>query len=305
MNTTSTIKHLVICGGGIAGITAYSVLRESNKSGFWNIEHIESMYGTSAGAIIALFMSLKYDWNDIDDYIIKRPWENVFKIDVGAVLRSFDIKGIFGKKIIEEMLFPLLKGKDLETTITMKELYEYNHIDIHLFTTEINTYTTVDISHKTHPDWKVIDAIYCSACLPIVFIPYINNDVCYIDGGVTNNYPIYACLENGANPQEILGIRLPEEDNTNSIMKDDHSLFDYLSFILNKMFKQAYLASTKNRIYTIKYEITLENAIISIYDFIKISSSQEQRSLLFDKGIEIWNQFRRTIEPPESTVISE
>ena len=132
---THCIKHLVISGGGIAGITAYSILRESNQYGFWNIENIESIYGTSAGAIIAVFISLKYDWSDIDNYIIKRPWENVFKIDVGAVLRSFDAKGIFGKKIVEEMLFPLLKGKDLPTSITMKELYEYNNIAIHLFTT--------------------------------------------------------------------------------------------------------------------------------------------------------------------------
>jgi predicted acylesterase/phospholipase RssA len=99
MTTQIPIKHLVITGGGIAGIIAYSVLRETCKSGIWNIDNIESIYGTSAGAIIGVFIALKYEWSEIDDYITKRPWENVFKFDIDSILRSFDSKGILGKKI--------------------------------------------------------------------------------------------------------------------------------------------------------------------------------------------------------------
>jgi len=301
----TTIKHLVITGGGIAGITAYSILRESNKSGIWDIEHIESIYGTSAGAIIGVFIVLKYDWAEIDNYIIKRPWENVFKFDIGAVLRSFDSKGILGKKIIEEMICPLLKGKDLEPTITMKELYEYSKIDIHIFSTEIHKYETVDISHKTHPDWGVIDAVYCSACLPIIFMPYLKDGGCYSDGGITNNYPIYACLENCSNPDEILGITLPKEQEKTQTITEESSLFDYLSFILNKMYKQAYLASIKNKDYTIKYEIEVENAIVAMYDFVNVSSSQKERSLLLDKGVEIWNKFMEKIASSREHLLNE
>ena len=291
MNTQSQIKHLVITGGGIAGIIIYSILRESYKSGIWNIENIESIYGTSAGAIISVFIALKYDWSETDDYIIKRPWENVFKVDIDAVLRSFNSKGILGKKIIEEMLYPLLKGKDLEPTITMKELYEYSNIDIHIFSTEIHNYETVDISHKTHPDWRVIDAVYCSAALPIIFMPYLKDGMCYSDGGITNNYPIYACLENGTNPDEILGITLPKEQDTTQTITEKSSLFDYLSYILNKMYKQAYLYSMEKKDYTIKYEIELENAIHVIYDFVNVSSSEKERCRLLDKCVEIWNNF--------------
>jgi len=284
------IKHLVICGGGIAGLIAYSILRESNKSGIWDIEKLKSIYGTSAGAIIAVIIALKYDWVEIDDYIIKRPWEHVFKFDIGSVIHSFDSRGILGKKIIEEIICPLLKGKDLENNTTMKELYEYSKIDIHIFTTEIHNYETVDISHKTHPDWKVIDAIYCSACLPIIFMPYLKDGNCYADGGITNNYPIYQCLDNGANPDEVFGITLPKENNKQTI-SEQSSLFDYLSLILNRMYKHAYLASIKDREYKIRYELLLENAIESMYDFMNVSSSKEQRSLLLNKGSELWNVF--------------
>ena len=57
-----------------------------------------------------------------------------------------------------------------------KEFYEINKIDLHIFSTELNKFETVDFSHKTHPDWRIIDVIYCSSALPIVFSPYMKED---------------------------------------------------------------------------------------------------------------------------------
>ena len=33
----NTIKHLVISGGGTYGLSAYGVLRELHKNGFWSL----------------------------------------------------------------------------------------------------------------------------------------------------------------------------------------------------------------------------------------------------------------------------
>jgi hypothetical protein len=40
MPCPTTIRHLVISGGGEMGFAFYSVLRDSHKSGFWNIQNI-------------------------------------------------------------------------------------------------------------------------------------------------------------------------------------------------------------------------------------------------------------------------
>ncbi len=293
-DTETSIKHLVISGGGAVGFIAYSILREANKSGIWNIEDIESIYGTSAGAIIGVFIALKYDWEELDNYMIKRPWENVFKFDVGAVIRSFDSKGILGKKITEEIICPLLRGKDLEPTITMQELYEYSKIDLHIFSTEIHKYESVNISHKTHPNWRVIDAVYCSSCLPIMFMPYLKDGGCYTDGGIINNYPIYTCLDSGSNPNEVFGITVPKEEEKKQPITEESSLFDYLFFILNKMCDHAFLERVKNQNYSIKYEIEVENANVELkYDFVNTLSSQLKRSLLLDSGVEIWKKYMK------------
>ena len=306
-NTTQhnhKIRHLVLSGGGIPVLIAYSILRESHKSGFWHIDSLQSIYGTSIGAMIGTIISLKYEWDDLDNYIINRPWENVFKMDIGSVIQSVDSRGFYTKKQLEEIVYPLLQGKDLAPSITMLEMYEYSKIDIHIFTTELYEYKTVDISHKTHPEWKLIDALYCSICLPIFFSPYIYDGKCYLDGGLTNNYPIYDCLENCECPNNVFGIIITRSDATTTIT-DSTTLFDYLLFILNQMYNTAYICSNsiKNTKYDTLpyYKIILQNTPDEIYDFIGVASSKEKRRVLLEKGVNIWKNYSGGFAVPDNT----
>ena len=74
------IKHLVIAGGGPVLVQILAAIQELEKHKYLNMKDITSIYGTSAGAIIAVFISLNFDWETINDYIIKRPWQDVFQI---------------------------------------------------------------------------------------------------------------------------------------------------------------------------------------------------------------------------------
>lgn len=321
-NTNQNIKHLVICGGGIAGINAYGVLKKSNIDGFWNIDNIETIYGVSAGAMIAFIISLKYSWEDIDNYIIKRPWQNVFKFDIGYIIQSYTQKGIFNIKIIEDFCLPLLKGKDLDINTTMQQLYEHTNIELHLFTTDLHSYESVDICYKTHPTWKVIDAIYCSACLPIVFIPCLIDNKYYSDGGITNNYPIRNCIYNGATPSTIFGIDLTKNIDKNEHITEESTLFDYITCLINNMYTkmhklQNYIQSTtnmipldisnnisnnisnKNNSDDVPYEIELyteENKLknknnMSFYYIIEVAASTDKRKELIEDGMKLWDDF--------------
>lgn len=301
------IKHLVLGGGGIPGLTAYSILRESHKSGFWNIDTLQSIYGTSIGALMGICVTLKYDWAELDNYIINRPWENVFKVDIGNVIQSIDTRGVFTKKMIEEILNPLLRGKDLDPSITMLELYEYSKIDIHIFITELYEYSTVDISHKTHPEWKLIDALYCSVCLPMFFSPYLHNGKCYLDGGITNNYPLYDCLENSESPDSVFGIEITRSNENNTI-SESTNMFEYLTYILTQMYNKAYIYSNsiRNKTYEkITHEIILENTPAEIYDFVGVASSKEKRMALLDKGADIWRNYSGGVAVPDKTNCSK
>jgi predicted acylesterase/phospholipase RssA len=65
---------------------------EENK--FIDINTVETIYGTSAGAIIGVLICLKYDWETLRDYIIKRPWQEVFPIKIQNIFDAYTKKGI-------------------------------------------------------------------------------------------------------------------------------------------------------------------------------------------------------------------
>ena len=100
------IKHIVLSGGGQSIFTFYGVIKKANETGLWNISNIESIYGTSAGAILSLFIALKCDWKQIDDYLIKRPWDKVFNINLDSVVSIMNKFGFFEINVIHEIFKP-------------------------------------------------------------------------------------------------------------------------------------------------------------------------------------------------------
>lgn len=230
------IKHLVLSGGGPAGLVTYGAARELAKQSFWDIKNIESIYGTSIGSYIAIVLSLGYDWKWLDDFFIKRPWEKVFSIEPSMVINMYMNKGIFGEEFIENALLPLLMAKGLTVDVTLKELNTYNGIDIFMYTTEINgkSLSKVELSHESFPSLTVIRAISMSCAYPFVFKPVCENGKCYIDGGLLNNYPLYDCLAKDNDIDETLSFKniwvVPK-----SSIDTESNIVDFFTLILRKM----------------------------------------------------------------------
>ena len=286
LHNDSNIRNIVISGGGVDILSFYGALRESNKRGLWDISNIKSIYSTSAGSMLGVMLLLKYDWDTLDNYIINRPWQNVFKCNMYSIIHSFQERGVFDIKIVEEMFLPLFKGKDISIDITMQELFELTNVDLHIYTVDINLFEIVDISHKTHPNWRVIEAIYVSSSLPFIFKPLIKDSICYTDGGVLLNYPLSNCIENGGIPNETLGISKETTNFDNDTIADESNIFDYLLFILSKMLKKARLNNVKNNDdnIQIKYNIVIQSKLSTLPDIINAASSVEERMVFIKKG---------------------
>jgi NTE family protein len=247
------IKHLVINGGGPTGLISYGAAKYLEQHEYFNINDIKSIYGASIGSLIGVLISLKYEWNVIDDYITKRPWEKVFQIGAEDLLNIFYTKGIVPFNMIELILKDLLEAKDLSTNVTLKEFYEYNNIDIYMTVVELNTFEKELISHKTHPDLSLITAIQMSTAVPIMFKPVLYEGKCYIDGGILCNYPLQECLDiEKCDKSEILGFR--NEDNTSNkienanLFDEKTSLIDYLTGTIEKVVTRLHKAEMVNHI---------------------------------------------------------
>jgi len=278
------IKHLVITGGGPIGLIAYGILKEGHRLGKWNIQNIRSIYGTSIGAVLAVLLALKYDWETMDDYFIKRPWNKVFQYDLYSLFGAFEKRGIFDVQIIKEFFGPLFGGLDMSLEITMREFYEWSGIDIHLYTVDMNAFQSVDISHKTHPDWTVLNAVYASAGLPIFFSPLLHENTCFVDGGIFLNYPLEPCLQSGNCPDEILGIRIQYgSDPSSSWISKTSSILDYVLILIHKILNYM----NRKSVLQIRNEWVIQSSHMTISDMYEMSQSQKMRKEWIQRGIDL------------------
>ena len=234
------IEHLVISGGLIYGLSFYGALRHLIDKDICDIKDIRTIHATSVGSIVATIVALQYEWSIVDEYLIERPWHHVFQFSLTNVINCIDNNGIFGIEQFEEMLFPLLLGKDVSQDITLGEFHEINGISIHFMTINVSTFEQINLSHKTHADWRLIDAVYASCCAPIFFRPFTMSGTVYTDGGFLGNYPIQPLLDEyaDATPDNVLGIRLELTPSQDDITTTQWTLYEYLWRLIAKVVRR-------------------------------------------------------------------
>lgn len=281
VNEKDNIEHIVMSGGGICGFAFYGHLREKEKLGIWNISHIQSIYGTSVGALFSILIALKphFEWDILDNYLIHRPWDELFEFNVNRIISSIKNRGLLSQTCIYDIYRPLFSAIDLSLDITMFEFYQFTGIDIHIIVSKIENFTNVsdcsfvleNISYKTHPEWKLLDAVYCSACLPILFQPFIIENSYYIDGGLLCNYPLSLCIQdqNIENTDTILGLCASNDSKSSNV----ETLFDYLLLLLNNMWKKITHITREK----IKNEIRVSTPTINIKDIYDTAKNPETR----------------------------
>lgn len=278
-----TIKHLVISGGGASLFQCLGVLYSLETNNYFNFENIKSIYGTSAGAIIGVCIALKFDWETIIDYIIKRPWKDVFPVKVQNILDSYTKKGIYDKTNIEKCFKPLFDAKGISLDINLEDFYKLTNIELHFFSFEMNQYKIEDVSYLTHPNITVITALQMTSALPILMTPVCIEDKCYIDGGISCNYPIQFCINSGKSIDETLGIKNAFLINKN-IINEDSNLLDLLMSFLCKILLTL-VESKEGNIENFENEIVCNPIFFNIQVLKDTLINVDSRKELFENGI--------------------
>jgi len=288
----STIKHLVISGGGSTCIKAVGVLQTLEEKKFFDMNNIQSIFSTSGGAFIATMLALRFDWKTINDYILLRPWHEAYQIGASQIFDAFSKKGLFDENMISIFFKPFFKAKDISMDITLAEFFLITNIELHMFTLEINNYEIIDVSHKTHPELRLLSAIHMTSALPILISPVFLDNKCYVDGGVIFNYPLKYCLEyvleNAGSECEILGVKNDYENVTPECVDQESTILDYMFTFINKLVSTA---STENFQPHITNEISYKANPITFYHITTAISSPENRKELLDDGIKTAMEF--------------
>jgi predicted acylesterase/phospholipase RssA len=280
------IEHIVIESGGYKGLYALGALYQLNKENFYNIENIKTIFGTSIGSYVGVLLCLKMDWDDLLEYFIERPWHNSIKTPV--LLDLYSSKGIIDSTFFRISLKNLLLSKDLSLDSTLKDLYEYSKIELHIFTVEVQDFKLIDISYKTHPDMKIIDSVYRSCSIPYIFKPCWANNNYYIDGGVLNDYPVEDCMNNGGTIDNILGLKFERP----ACKKIDEScnIFDFSRHLHSKLIEKCRKYKRKDQ-NELKYEIKIPGKNSQVDECLNLLKERNLREEYVNKGKEIVKEF--------------
>jgi predicted patatin/cPLA2 family phospholipase len=171
---------------------------------------LKSVYGVSAGSIVSAILLLDIEKNVIYDFIIKRPWNKIFNINSELLFKLVDEKGL------------------LDNTLFVDN---YTKTNFFIFGTKLNNLESVKISHETHPNMTLIDAITISSALPLIFKPVFYEGEYYIDGGVRKHFPIKTAINDGCNKNETLGLYIKRNEDC-KITQDSSFIQYYYQLII-------------------------------------------------------------------------
>jgi predicted acylesterase/phospholipase RssA len=196
---------LVLPGGGIKGFYILGAVQALLDSG--KIQNIQTYVGTSIGAIIGYLLAIGYTPVEILVSLHTHKWLD--KIQYFDLVTMMDGRGATSFLHIHDALEKLSIEK-IGKLVTLGKLREEYGKTLVCVAYNMTQCKTEYIGPDNYPDLPCIIALRMSANVPLVFDRFRYMDNFYIDGGMTDNFPIQKGDEIG---QKVIGInlRLPEQ----------------------------------------------------------------------------------------------
>jgi len=214
---------LVISGGSTKAIIALGALQYAYDAKL--LENVKIYVGTSAGAMINYLLAIGYTPIEIIVYIC--TYQILEKLQHFNIVAMINGSGASSFSEIHAQLEKMTISK-IGYLPTFKDLHEkYNKILIcstHNLTEEKTEY----LGPYTTPDLPCITALRMTANLPLIFEKYKYGESFYIDGAVSDNFPIQIGDELG---EKVLGILIGTEKSDFNDTKDS-SILEYIYKIM-------------------------------------------------------------------------
>ena len=277
------IKSIIISGGGHSVFTFYGIIKQALLSKYIVYENLESLYGTSAGSLICLLIALNIETEVLDNYLINKPWQELFHLTFDSFMHLYETFGIFNNDIFVDIFSHLFAYKELDVNITFEEFYQYNNLDIHLYSTKLENLEYTDFNHLTTPKMKVLDAIHASCAVPFIFPPYKQDTAYYLDGSIMIDLPLEPALTKH-DKEEVLVIKKFSES---IVLKENPNLLDYMGFVFVNLIHKIIICNNQH----IENFIVVKDNIVSLDDILQMASQKEKRNNAIQSGMDLFELF--------------
>lgn len=280
-------EYIVLSGGAAKGLAYIGVLEFLEKEQKV-LKKIKEITGCSIGAFAGLLIFLGYKSEQLKN-ILKN-----FNLDL---LKSFKIGTFFQKygldngDKIQKFIKIFIKEKNFDENVTLKDFYEKTQKKLITVVTNVNTKQTEYISLDTFPDMPVFLAVQMSMTIPFIFQPIKYNDILYVDGGLTCNFPVRYYHEKLSieNQSKVLCFCFDEKNKNENLTIFDEYLYNILKSSFNTIEKIDKNFAYKNNFNIITIPVNINTSFnLQLSDEIKTElykSGYDTISLFFDNKI--------------------
>ncbi len=259
-------RNIVFEGAGIRGIAYCGALQQMEKNNW--IKNLQRVGGTSAGAVTALAVALRYNSKEIQELISHTAFNKLNDggfLFMGGIKRMKNYFGWYRNKKMDEWLGRIIKAKTGDPDITFRELKEKGFLELYVTGTCLNKQQLFIFSAETYPGMKVREAVRISMSIPLyfeaAFIDTAGNTFYHpknktgldivVDGGITANFPIRLFDSTRYTDQstpnrfiinnETIGLRIDTDEQIRNDQYDDprlaalpvNSLKEYITAFYN------------------------------------------------------------------------
>ena len=272
-----TMKGSYTCifgGGAVRGFAYIGAIKALTELDI----NIKTLAGSSVGSIIATFLAVGYNTEEIKELLLKVNFE-LFKDLHFSFGKDFALsKGIVFTNWIREAIEKKFYGDDYKKGENPPVTFGDISKNLIILTTDINTFCSVEFSTFDTPDYEIAKAVRISCSMPGLMTSVDTENTKLVDGDLLKGIPLWKLSKNINTPDtRILEFRLEGENIQNS-----GNTFGFLNSIYSCMTS----ASTDFIMDTFgdndKYDyVKITTGDIIIIDF---NLSPEVRNKLIDTG---------------------
>lgn len=176
---------LVLSGGSVHGIILLGALQYADDN--FLLSNINTYVGTSAGALSAYLLAIGYKPIEIMARLCtEKILDNMKYFDVVSMMKG---AGFTSYSHIDKQLEKMSIEK-INKIPTLLELYDMFKKKLICVAYNLTKNQEEILSYETHPDMSCLTALRMTSNIPFVFEQFEYEESMYIDGGISNNFPI-------------------------------------------------------------------------------------------------------------------
>lgn len=196
---------LVLGGGGLKGLAHIGAWRALSEAGV----SVQGVVGTSIGALVGALVARGASWKELRDHAVALQKEDIVRVNRRAVLfNGIRQRSVFRGDTVQEYyerLLPAGGWADLGIPLQVNAV-------------ELERGRTVWFGPGARTDISLLDAVYASSALPVLYPPAILDGVAYVDGGAEHPLPLERAAALGATGIVGIDVGSGESASTHDIL---------------------------------------------------------------------------------------